>query len=274
MTPSAAALIAATRFGFIPRGGDLAAIAPDPRGWVLRQMSQPAPSAGWRSSHRGRHGGADLRGAARQARARGPQGLQPADARSLSRRDRRPHRRRRGERDAARRAADPVLEQSFHGVGAAPGGPWLRRRLRARGDPPACVRPLPRHAARRGEPPGDAALSRQRDLDRPRFARRACGRARGSTRISAARSSSCTRSASMAAIPRPMSRPWRASSPAGRWRGSTIPRRAISNSTTADARARHENPARQALCRGRATTRAWRRCATWRSIRRRRAISR
>ena len=41
MTPSAAALIAATRFGFVPRGGDLAAIAPDPRGWVLRQMTSP-----------------------------------------------------------------------------------------------------------------------------------------------------------------------------------------------------------------------------------------
>src|SRR5258708_11613743 len=35
------ALIAATRFGFAPRG-DLAAIGRDPRGWVLGQLAKPA----------------------------------------------------------------------------------------------------------------------------------------------------------------------------------------------------------------------------------------
>jgi uncharacterized protein (DUF1800 family) len=40
-TPSA--LIAATRFGFAPREGDLAALASDPRGAVLRQLVGPAP---------------------------------------------------------------------------------------------------------------------------------------------------------------------------------------------------------------------------------------
>src|SRR5690242_7087708 len=40
---SAAALIAATRFGFAARAGDLAAIARDPRGWALGQLSRRAP---------------------------------------------------------------------------------------------------------------------------------------------------------------------------------------------------------------------------------------
>jgi uncharacterized protein (DUF1800 family) len=40
---SAAALIAATRFGFAARAGDLPAIAGDPRGWTLRQLALRAP---------------------------------------------------------------------------------------------------------------------------------------------------------------------------------------------------------------------------------------
>ncbi|HEV8016110.1 MAG TPA: DUF1800 domain-containing protein [Stellaceae bacterium] len=38
------ALVAATRFGFAPRPGELSAIANDPRGWVLHQLdARPAP---------------------------------------------------------------------------------------------------------------------------------------------------------------------------------------------------------------------------------------
>jgi uncharacterized protein (DUF1800 family) len=44
MPPSSAALIAATRFGFAARAGDLAAIGKDPRGWVLAQLERPAPA--------------------------------------------------------------------------------------------------------------------------------------------------------------------------------------------------------------------------------------
>ncbi len=44
MPPIAAALVAATRFGFAARNGDLAAIGRDPRGWVLGQLGrQPTP---------------------------------------------------------------------------------------------------------------------------------------------------------------------------------------------------------------------------------------
>jgi uncharacterized protein (DUF1800 family) len=48
MTPSTtSALIAATRFGFAPRPGELDKIAPDPRGWALRQLTTPPrPLAG------------------------------------------------------------------------------------------------------------------------------------------------------------------------------------------------------------------------------------
>ena len=41
------AVIAATRFGFAPRAGELATIAPDPQGWVLRQLEMaPAQPQG------------------------------------------------------------------------------------------------------------------------------------------------------------------------------------------------------------------------------------
>jgi uncharacterized protein (DUF1800 family) len=43
MPPISAALIAATRFGFAARAGDLAAIARDPRGWTLGQLARQAP---------------------------------------------------------------------------------------------------------------------------------------------------------------------------------------------------------------------------------------
>jgi uncharacterized protein (DUF1800 family) len=41
MTPASSALIAATRFGYAARPGELEAIAADPRGWVMRQMVPP-----------------------------------------------------------------------------------------------------------------------------------------------------------------------------------------------------------------------------------------
>ncbi len=47
MPSNSAALIAATRFGFAARAGDLAAIGRDPRGWALAQLGhRPAPLAG------------------------------------------------------------------------------------------------------------------------------------------------------------------------------------------------------------------------------------
>ena len=50
--------------------------------------------------------------------------------------------------------------------------PRRRRRLRARGNPSLCARPLRRHAARRRAASGHAEFSRQRAVDRPQFARR------------------------------------------------------------------------------------------------------
>ena len=73
---------------------------------------------------------------------------------------------------------------------------------RVRGDPPACAGQILRHAARGRAASGDAALSRSGAVDRPELARRAVhrGAARrrsaGSTKISRAKSWSCTRSAS------------------------------------------------------------------------------
>lgn len=47
MPSNAAALIAATRFGFAARAGDLDMIGRDPRGWVLAQLGhRPPPLAG------------------------------------------------------------------------------------------------------------------------------------------------------------------------------------------------------------------------------------
>jgi uncharacterized protein (DUF1800 family) len=64
--------------------------------------------------------------------------------------------------------ANPFLrlggEEQFH--------PDQRRRFRTRSDPSTCARPFLRHAARRREPSGDAALSRQPAIDRPQFS---CG---------------------------------------------------------------------------------------------------
>jgi len=41
--PDTSAIIAATRLGFAARGGDLAAIGRDPRGWALAQLQHAAP---------------------------------------------------------------------------------------------------------------------------------------------------------------------------------------------------------------------------------------
>jgi uncharacterized protein (DUF1800 family) len=46
MTPPTSALIAATRFGFIARPGELEAIGADPRGWVMRQAGAPPRPVG------------------------------------------------------------------------------------------------------------------------------------------------------------------------------------------------------------------------------------
>ncbi len=46
MTPAVNALIAATRFGFAAKPGELDIIAADPRGWVTRQIAPPRPLAG------------------------------------------------------------------------------------------------------------------------------------------------------------------------------------------------------------------------------------
>ena len=40
MSASMAAVIAATRFGFAPKPGELAQIGSDPRGWVASQLSR------------------------------------------------------------------------------------------------------------------------------------------------------------------------------------------------------------------------------------------
>jgi len=41
-----AAIIATTRFGFAARGGDLAGIAGDPRGWLTEQIKGAVPLCG------------------------------------------------------------------------------------------------------------------------------------------------------------------------------------------------------------------------------------
>ena len=83
------------------------------------------------------------------------------------------------------------------------------RAFRARGDPPARARPLRRHAARCRDASGDADLSRQPDVHRPELPRRTQSQSQASTRTSRARSSSCTRWGSTAAIRRRTSPPLR-----------------------------------------------------------------
>ena len=106
----------------------------------------------------------------------------------------------------------PFLGQPFRGLGGQAHGRRPRRPARVRGDPAARAGPVRRHAARGRAAPGDAALSRPGPVDRPglrgapgsgaRFGRRRRSKGAASTRIWRARSWSCTRSASTAAMPR------------------------------------------------------------------------
>ena len=142
----------------------------------------------------------------------------PCRSASSSRRPRRASRERSMPRDRLWRAARHVLGQSLRGLGrqgAANAHP--RRGLRARGDPAPCVRPLRRHAPRRRDASGHADLPRQSALLRPEFDGPARIASAASTRTWRARSSSCTRSASTAAIRKATSPRSRASSRAGRW---------------------------------------------------------
>ena len=112
---------------------------------------------------------------------------------------------------AVRRADGPFLGQSFRGLGRQADGDRPRRAARVRGDPAARAGPVPRHAGRGRAAPGDAALSRPGPVDRPGFAgrparrRASAGSGAASTRISPAKSSSCTRSGSIRATARPTS---------------------------------------------------------------------
>ena len=232
-------VLALHRFGFGPRAGSIEAIASDPRGALLAELERPnaglivdcgsaeqrcgqsrgirvqrrarrtrkaraAAARGRRPGRdaergRGSRNGSEARGAAcRLGSARGG----AAAAATLSQRGQGAVRCRDQRRDRLGRAAGVVLVEPFlrqrrrHGHG---------RRLRARSDPPPCAGPVHRHAARGRKPSGDAALSRQRAVDRPRLGRRHQSRPRASTRTSRAKSSNCTRSACAPSTPRPTS---------------------------------------------------------------------
>ena len=75
-------------------------------------------------------------------------------------------------RPGLQRAAGLVLVEPFLRLRRQGRRAADRRRVRARGDPRQCARPLRRHAARGREPSGDADLSRQRALDRSELAGR------------------------------------------------------------------------------------------------------
>ena len=81
-------------------------------------------------------------------------------------------------RDRLRRAARLVLVEPFLRVGGQGQCPPDLRRLRTRGHPRERARPLQRHAAGRRIPSGDAHLSRQCTLDRPRLDCRAAAETR------------------------------------------------------------------------------------------------
>ena len=172
-----------------------------------RQSAAPAPSpaAGRAGMEKGRkvRGGACGQG---QPGSRHP----PAN---LPRRGEGAARRRARGRTRFRRAAGLVLVEPFLRVrrqGAAAG-----RRLRARGDPHACARPLCRHAARGRIASGDAGLPGQCALDRTRSRRPASTAAAASTRTSPVKSWSCIRSACAAFTRRTTSPVSRRSLPAG-----------------------------------------------------------
>ncbi len=102
-----------------------------------------------------------------------------------------------------RRAARGVLVQPFLHLGQqGRAGADVGRLVRARGDPPACARPLRRYAEGGRAASGDAVLPRQPAVARPGLARRHQPPPRPRTRTSPARSWSCIRWASTAATPR------------------------------------------------------------------------
>ena len=185
------------RFGLGPRAGTIASIASDPQGAIAAELERPnagqivdpallSSAAAYRAlfefnAARAARAKLALRGVGGERGEGGTPGQNSrefgsrragsdaAAATQLSRRGQSADRRRPRCRNRLCRAAcvvlvEPFLRQPRHlGHG---------RRLRARGDPPACAGPLHRHAARRREPPGDADLFERRPVDRPGFRRR------------------------------------------------------------------------------------------------------
>ena len=230
------AALASVRLG--PRAGSIAAIASDPRGALLAELDRPdagridrpnlLPSG---EAARAAFEYQPAQRATRQARARRAQAKAQSCRRPMRAGDEADGRsedaaaQRRGAIPARPAAADFSRRgQGAHRAALAAEIGFVERlvwfwsnhfcvsadkvptamagALRARGDPPACARPLRRHAARGRRPSGDAALSRQCALDRPELGRRRQPQQRASTRIWRARSWSCIRSACAAATPR------------------------------------------------------------------------
>ena len=160
---------------------------------------------------------ADGSGAGMDERARRParsarRFIRRTVARALSGDGRRADQRRADHAGAVRRAAGPFLGQSFRRLGRQADRDRPRRPARVRGDPAARARPLRATCCSRSSSirrccsisirPSRSARTAQA---RPRSPRAAAGSGAGSTRISPAKSSSCTRSASTAATARPTS---------------------------------------------------------------------
>ena len=204
LDPKTQAALALHRFGLGPRAGSVAAIASDPRGALIAELDRAgagrltAPEL--MSSAVAARAAVEFQIAQRQLRREaGGKNAQPKNAQP---KDDAAGRRRAEDRAAKERAAAAAAHRRHGAAGAlshrsqgaarcracrrlrlqrAPGlvlvEPFLRlrrqgagaadrRRVRARGDPRPCARPLRRHAARGREPSGDAGLSRQRAIGR------------------------------------------------------------------------------------------------------------
>ena len=198
----AQAALALHRFGLGPRAGSIAAIASDPRGALIAELDPPAP-ADRRCGSAGQWLGVP-RGSATSCRRDGRCASRPMPT------IRRPATEKRATKDAQprnaasrrhrvrRRSNPPPIyhDEAQARLAAALGADiGFAERLvwfwsnhfcvsadKSRcGRSPApssakrsapCARPLWRHAAGGGEPPGDAVLSRQCAFDRSEFARR------------------------------------------------------------------------------------------------------